>query len=312
MISPVDTPATSDGSAHPPTENPLRKKALSAINNLPPFSPILNKLMATLASDPSFATLGDLIEKDTVVAGNVLNIVNSAMYARRKEITSVRHALSILGTEKIRNLVIGMSISNMMKQAKPHSTLSMKRFNTHSARVAILSDLLVQHIPCHYPEGAFVAGLLHDVGKLLLALGLPVEFKRLLEEFQNSNDPWITCEQNRLGFTHAELSHDILLRWQVPEPIRTAALEHHVDWSGQPLPTQEHPAPLARILDAANQYINATGGEILNLEKLGRSPEEFSRTNPPRIALLGLTDADLDRILATYEEENEAMAAFFV
>lgn len=290
----------------------MRKKALSAINSLPPFSPILNKLMATLASDPSFAMLGDLIEKDTVVAGNVLNVVNSAMYARRKEITSVRHALSILGTEKIRNLVIGMSISNMLKNAKPPAALSMKRFNAHSARVAILSDLLVQHIPCHYPEGAFVAGLLHDVGKLLLALGLPVEFKRLMEDFRNSKDPWTTCEHKRLGFTHAELSHDILFHWQVPEPIRTAALEHHVDWSGRPVPTPEHPAPLARILDAANQYINATGGGILDLEKLGRPPEEFSHANPPRIALLGLSDEKLDGILVAYEEENEAMAAFFV
>lgn len=290
----------------------MRKKALSAINNLPPFSPILNKLMATLASDPSFATLGDLIEKDTVVAGNVLNVVNSAMYARRKEITSVRHALSILGTEKIRNLVIGMSVSNMMKHAKPPAALSMKRFNAHSARVAILSDLLVQHVPCHYPEGAFVAGLLHDVGKLLLALGLPLEFKRTLETFSQSRDPWTVCEQKRVGFTHAELSNDVLFHWQVPEPIQIAVLEHHGDWSGKPVPATQEPAPLARILDAANQYINATGGGILDLPKLGRPLEDFSRTNPPRIALLGLPDAELDRILVEYEEENEAMADFFV
>ncbi len=268
--------------------------------------------MATLASDPSFALLGDLIEKDTVVAGNVLNVVNSAMYARRKEVTSVRHALSILGTEKIRNLVIGMSVSNMLNHAKPPSVLSMRRFNAHSARTAILSDLLVQHVPCHYPEGAFVAGLLHDVGQLLLALGLPVEFKRTVEAFSRSKEPWIACEQKRFGFNHAELSNDVLFHWQVPEPIQVAALEHHVDWSGRPVPTREHPAPLARILDAANQYINATGGGILDLEKLGRAPEEFSRTNPPRIALLGLPDDQLDSILVTYEEENEAMAGYFV
>ena len=146
----------------------LSQRALGALGKLPPFSPILNKLLASLAQDDvSFVKLGDLIEKDPVVAGNLLHLVNSALYARRGSINSVRHALSLLGINKLRNVVLGMSITRMWNQVKTPASWSMARFNMHSAASGILSDLLAQRLTVHYAEGAFVAGLL--VLPLLLA-----------------------------------------------------------------------------------------------------------------------------------------------
>ena len=75
----------------------LKDRAIRSLRELPPFSPILNRLLASLAQeDVSFMKLGDLIEKDPVLAGNLLHLVNSALYARRGSINSVRHALSLL------------------------------------------------------------------------------------------------------------------------------------------------------------------------------------------------------------------------
>jgi HD-like signal output (HDOD) protein len=148
----------------------LKQKALQALGELPPFSPILSRLLATLArEDASFGTLGDLIEKDTVVAGNILHLVNSALYARTSKINSVRHAISVLGVNKLRNAVLGMSVARMWKSVTMPKGWSTARFNTHSAGTAILSDLLVQHLDVEYPEGAFIGGLLHDIGLLLVA-----------------------------------------------------------------------------------------------------------------------------------------------
>lgn len=311
MILQADTSSAAGNENVSPDPNPLKKKAFSSIGKLPPFSPVLNKLLATLAGeDASFAKLGELIEKDTIVAGNVLQVVNSAIYARRNEITSVRHALSILGIEKIRNLVLGMSISRMMKQAKPPAPLTMKLFNKHSAAVAILSDQLAQHVPCNYPEGAFVAGLLHDVGRLLVALGLPSQFDRTVAEFRRSEKSWVQCEMELLGFSHANLSADILEHWKLPVEIQVAVRDHHGQW---PLnaASLNAPAPLARLVEAADQYVNATGVRVLDLAKLGRSPEVFDHSNPPRIAMLGLTDETLGQILANYETECAAMSEFF-
>src|ERR1700688_441518 len=155
----------------------LRQRALGALNALPPFSPILSRVLASLAgADVSFAVLSDLIEKDTVLSGNILQLVNSSLYARRGTINSVSHALSILGMNKLRNAVLGMSVARMWSQMKMPASWSMARFNMHSAATATLSDLLAQQLPVTYPEGAFVAGLLHDVGRLLLAVGLPEKY----------------------------------------------------------------------------------------------------------------------------------------
>ena len=170
----------------------LSERALAALGKLPPFSPILNKLLASLAGeDVSFSKLGDLIEKDTVVAGNIMHLVNSALYARRATITSVRHALALLGMDKVRNTLLGMSISRMWSQVKTPPVWSMARFNRHSAAVAILSDQIASRIPSViYPEGAFVGGLLHDLGRLLIALGLPDEFAQLVKIHEQSEKSW--------------------------------------------------------------------------------------------------------------------------
>ncbi len=190
-------------SAVPATPAPanLKEKALRSLSALPPFSPILSRLLATLAAeDVSFAALGDLIEKDTVVAANVLHLVNSALYARRGTISSVRHAISLLGVNKLRNAVLGMSIARVWNRVKMPANWSMMRFNMHSAAVAILSDLLAQRVQVEYPEGAFVAGLLHDSGRLLIAMALPQEHVRIIERYSTGGLTMIECEREVLGF----------------------------------------------------------------------------------------------------------------
>src|SRR5271154_685374 len=184
-----------------PPQPELKEKALRSLGALPPFSPILTRLLAALAAeDVSFPMLGDLIEKDTVVAANLLHLVNSALYARRGSISSVRHSIALLGANKLRNAVLGMSIAKVWNRVKMPPSWSMARFNMHYAAVAELSDLLAQRLPVVYPEGAFVAGLLHDSGRLLIALALPREYERILEMYAAGERSMTECEREVLGF----------------------------------------------------------------------------------------------------------------
>jgi len=101
------------------TQPGLHDKAIRALSQLPPFSPTLNKLLATLADeDVSFAALGSIVEKDTVLAGHVLKLVNSALYAHSGTVNSVRHAVSILGLNKLRNTALSLSVSRMWTAVK--------------------------------------------------------------------------------------------------------------------------------------------------------------------------------------------------
>ena len=274
----------------------LKAKALQSLGALPPFSPVVTRLLATLArEDVSFSLLGDLIEKDTVVAANILHLVNSALYARRGQINSVRHAISLLGMNKLRNAVLGMSIARVWNKVRMPANWSMARFNMHSAAVGVLADLLAQRVPVEYPEGAFVAGLLHDVGRLLIALGLPEQFAQILEVRNSTGAGTIVCEREILGFTHPELSADALRVWQLPEPICNAVRDHH-------LGVEE--MSLARILDAANQYANSAGVTILPNDRADSA-------DGAKIESLGLDAGGLEALLAEFGEEHNAMAVYF-
>lgn len=278
----------------------LRKRALASLSTLPPFSPILSKLMASLAGeDVSFLVLGDLIEKDAVVAANILRVVNSAIYARRGTVASVRHALSILGVTKLRNIVLGMSVSRMLNQAKSPPGWSMENFNKHAAAVAMMSDLLVQHVKTDYAEGAFVAGLLHDMGRLLIVMGLPNEYAQIFERHRATGEPFFFCEQELLGFNHAALSGDAMSDWKLPTEIRLAVSHHH----DPPRPALGQPVPLARILQAADAYVNGIGLAIVNDPRL----------DDPAAALasLPINQAALAKIVTQFEAEHSAIAQFY-
>jgi HD-like signal output (HDOD) protein len=163
------------------------EQVMEALSKLPPFSPVLTKLMASLAKEDVMVNeLADWIEKDTVLTGNVLRMVNSAAYGRMGTISSVRHAIAILGTNRLRNIVMGLSVCNMMTNVKLPAAWSAKAFNRHSIAVATMADLIVQEVDVNYPEGAFVAGLLHDVGKLLLAVSAPGEYADILQGSRES------------------------------------------------------------------------------------------------------------------------------
>ncbi|MEQ1885985.1 MAG: HDOD domain-containing protein [Bryobacteraceae bacterium] len=293
-------PKLPDESAHETAwrSRTAKETALKAISALPPFSPILNKLMATLADENvSFTQVAALIEKDTVVAGNILHLVNSALYARRGTINSVGHALSILGIVKLRNAVLGMSISKMWTQVRTPASWSMARFNMHSVATAILCDLLAQRVPVEYPEGAFIAGLMHDIGRLLIAIGLPAESNTIANICPYDSVSYET-EQQVLGFTHTELSADALRVWKLPEPIQIAVRDHHTAVSREP----NGAIPLSELVMAASAYVNGKGIGI----SLRNSP-------PPEdpFGHLSLSARQQETTIAEFATEYEAILPFF-
>jgi HD-like signal output (HDOD) protein len=200
----------------------------------------------------------------------------------------------LLGTTKLRNAVLGMSIARVWNRVKMPADWSMARFNMHSAAVAVLSDLLAQRVPVEYPEGAFVAGLLHDAGRLLIALALPEEHDRIVEMYAAGGCTLTACERQVLGFGHPELSAEAIEFWKLPEPIQLAVRDHH------------HPPrgfALSRVIDAANQYINSTGESILI--------RNTDSADPAVIESLGLNTSELQTLLVEFRAENEAMASYF-
>jgi HD-like signal output (HDOD) protein len=343
--SPKEATYQSGLSAPPPPSLSLenrqllyRQKVQRVLNNLPPFSPILNRLLASLAhEDVRFSDLASLIEKDTVLSGHVLRLVNSAAMARRSRINSISHSVSVLGLVRLRNFLLSLSIARLWQSAKTPPGWNMARFNLHGAAVALMADLLAQNCVCRYPEGAFLAGLLHDYGKLLMASALPDQFVEICHLASQDGAVLVECEQEVTGFTHPELSALTLKTWNLPEEIVHGVQYHHDpeeeeakslergDAKGE---TESEGLFLSRIVFAANCAVHQLGIHVLPFEG---APEEEApeasedgtpseRTGPPQTTAYGNAQSTLEllgytttasKILTDFHEEFEAVRGFF-
>jgi len=277
-----------------------QEKALRSLGGLPPFSPILNKLLVTLAADDvSFAKLAELIEKDTVLAGNVLRLVNSALYGRRGTISSVRHAVSLMGVVKLRNSAMTLSVSHIWNKARTPTSWSAARFNLHAVATAIVADLLAQKTRVQYAEGAFVAGLLHDIGLLLIAISFPDEYEEIRRLHEEEGRMLSEAEKQVLGFDHADLSAAALAEWNLPEPIQKAV---RYQWEPQHQTGDE--MPLSRVLQIAERVVNSQGITVLRSDN--------SNIEPPEVVLEPLgVGVQTEQIIGEFQTELDSIRAFF-
>lgn len=276
---------------------------MKSLDQLPPFSPVMNRLMASMANeDVPFAHLAAMIERDTVLSGNVLRLVNSALYGRRGTVSSVRAAVSILGLNKLRNFLLGLSVSQVLANVRTPQAWGIDRFNLHSAAVAVLTDLIVQRRKVDYPEGGFAAGLLHDLGKMMIATALPDEFAEVQRLTQETGRPGEEIEQERLDLTHSELSAAALARWGLPMQIQKAVLYHHRSDSDPAAQGQsDGTLPLSAALEAANEIACALGHGLSPENEAGaaKKPDEWLRK-------MQLQDQQ-ERFLMEFEVELAAM-----
>jgi HD-like signal output (HDOD) protein len=287
----------------PATHSHAKEKALAALGQLPPFSPILNRLIASLAQeDVSFARVADLIEKDTVLAGNILGIVNSALYGLRGTVNSIRHAVSLLGINKLRNAMLSMSVARMWGQVKTPPGCSIGQFNLHSVAVAILADLAAQRLEVEYAEGAFAAGLFHDLGLLLIALGLPEEYKELARLRQETDSVVADLELKVLGFTHSELTAEALAAWNLPVPIQNS-VRFQDNPDTDPTSANGKIVTLSKILHVAHHYVEETR---ISPALLADHPS----ANHASLESLQL-GAQLPTVLGEFESEFAAIKPYF-
>jgi len=252
--------------------------------------------------DVSFAKVAELIEKDIALAGNILQLVNSPLYGTRGTVSSVRHAVAILGVNKLRNTVLGVSAAQMWRALKTPPGWVMADFNRHSASVGILADLLSQRLPVKDAVGAFVAGLFHDLGLLLMMLGLPEEYKQI--SLLCEKDPHGSTEHELqvLGTTHAELSAEALAIWNLPAPIHTA-VRYHTRPELDPETSKGNAICLSRILHAADAYVGARSASFCAME-------DCAHGNDSSLESLGLGD-QVSGVLIEFENELAAIQPYF-
>lgn len=222
------------------------------------------RLLGRLARrDCELTEVASLVEKDPLLSAQVVQAANSATFNRAQHVDSVRHAIVMVGLGTIRRFALARTLSNLFSRRAPAPAFSMTRFNLHSVAVGTLMELLSDELPLEHPEGAFLAGLFHDVGALLIACALPYQYQDILAVAALTGRPLFLCEQQVLGTDHCELSALALERWGLAEPIRHSTAYHHAPESAFPLPgAQPSYVPLSLALHKADMLIDMLGMSV--------------------------------------------------
>ncbi len=239
--------------------------------------------------------LKGLIEKDVLLCGHVLRAVNSAAFARPTAITSLQQAMSLLGLARLRRIALGFAVANLFPKEETPPSWSKQRFILHSGATALLTEAIADGMRLENPEGAFVGGMLHDLGKLLIAVTLPRDYEAVALRVQVNEQRVFECEKETLGFDHAELSAIALLKWGLPESVCQAVYYHH--------DPQTASAPkLAIVIARADGFVNHLGITVL--------PPSGHAGDPPSIEIQGC-EFDTLAVLQRFEKEWLELAKFF-
>lgn len=206
-----------------------------ASKELPTLPVIAAKLLTlTAREETTLSDIADLISQDTALTTKILRVANSSFYSFPQQITSINQAVSILGINAVRSLVLSFSFLSM-KGGTKKSRFNLIRFWERSMVVASASKLILEQLVNADAEEAFTCGLLQNIGQLIFAVTLPEEYDKVLEEKQARHEKGNgtpvdldeSVETELIGLSHAVVGDEVAKVWGLPESLRLPMLYHH-------------------------------------------------------------------------------------
>ena len=200
---------------------------LERIRSLPTLPSVAMEVMA-LARDPgsNMQQIEEVILTDPALATKILKVANSPFYGMRREISSLRLALTALGMTQIRSLVLGVSVLKAM-ETDAGNGFDYEALWEHSTGTAVLCKLLAGRFGLDFRGEEYVAGLVHDIGKVILDQYLHEEFSQALAEARRKHEPLEAAERAVIGVDHAFAGAWLARKWRLPESLVEAIGGHH-------------------------------------------------------------------------------------
>lgn len=204
------------------------RAAIEAIKDLPTLPTVVAKIIAQINNpSTSAADVGKLIEQDQALTGRVLKLVNSAYYGFPRQIKTIQHAVVILGFSKVRTVILTTSVFGAFKNCRG-ARLDRARFWEHSLGAAVGAKTAAEMLGFpHAGEDAFVGGLLHDIGKMILDQFQPALYGPI---FKHANDNGLLIfdvETSALGLSHATVGGWLTEKWLLPPDLVHMVEGHH-------------------------------------------------------------------------------------
>ncbi|MFP5222251.1 MAG: HDOD domain-containing protein [Acidobacteriota bacterium] len=261
-----------------------RKDQILAVKDLPTLPKVLDEV-SRLVKDPDSSTeqMAKLIAMDQVLSAKVLKMVNSPIYGFPGRISSIHHALVLLGFNVLRGVIVSTSVMDIMNQ-------NMVGLWEHSVGCALASSTIARHVGLKDVEDVSVAGLLHDLGKVVTAIQLP-ELKTGVEAMVKTRDmTYLDAEKALMGFGHDRVNAWIADHWKLPPSIKEGMSYHHKPQLARLYPEAACCVHLGDFMVRVFEYGSGGDDNVLYLE-------------PDALKKLKLKPADLETILDQLSEQ---------
>lgn len=281
-----------------PSHDKIKNKLIGSIEKMPSLPTTVGKIIQ-LANDinSSAKDILAVIQLDPVVAGKVMKLINSAYYGMSGKV-SLRQAVVLLGINTIKNLALSSAIVNQMGKNKiAIKSFDQHRFWEHSLGTAIACRVICKKMgtdPSEVDE-FFVSGLIHDLGKVVLALSVPMIYSQALKYGEENKLDGLTAEKEKVGIDHAEIGSMLGEKWSLNEMLVDSILHHH-----QPA---ENSGKLTWVVHVANYFVSTQGYE--NTGEYGEPS-----LDPNSFETIGLQRAEIEEGLANLAEELDKASVF--
>ncbi|WP_321369953.1 response regulator [uncultured Desulfuromusa sp.] len=267
-------------------QSPEFQALINSTSLLPALPESYSNIRSCIVGDEvNIEKMADFISQDIAISGALLHWANSALFGQRFLVDTIKKAIIVLGTDIVENLILSEAVIQAIAQTLPNiEGFDFNKLKTHSMATAVLSRLLIKSIfptDSNQQDRAFVAGLLHDLGKLATASFFPAQFEKAITLANTRKCPLQEAEIEVYGTQHAELGGFLAEWWAFPPFIVNAILWHH----------QPQTTPMDKDVIAAAHVANLLSYQF----NYGSNGETY----PRRIA-----DGYREKFYLT-EEENE-------
>lgn len=216
------------------TPDPQRiKKITEKVIGLPTLPTVVSK-MIDMVDNPktSAGSLAGLISTDQALTARILKLANSAYYGFSREISTVNMAIVVMGFNSVKEMGLSLSVFDMFKDIPDSESFDISEYWQHSIGCGVASKLMTKKYRHNLAGETFVAGLLHDAGKVILHQYMPKEYS-LIHQRHKENSDLITVENDILGADHGQIGSWLSDKWRLPVSISDIINNHHSPWESK-------------------------------------------------------------------------------
>ncbi|OGQ96945.1 MAG: hypothetical protein A2521_11810 [Deltaproteobacteria bacterium RIFOXYD12_FULL_57_12] len=276
-------------------------KAVLQSATLPTLPSVAAKLIeVTSHPEVTVQDIAKVISRDMALSAKILKIANSAFYAFPNQIGTINQAVAILGFNAVRSLALSFNFLSI----KPHGhadRFDYKRFWEKSLAAAVAAKLIAETLEQVDPEEFFIAGLLQNIGEMVLARAFPTEYNLVLVEAEKNGGPLSELEQRLIGADHQDIGHEVARNWRFP-----AILSEPIRWHHEPAACQDDDDRVKMAVIIA--HLAGLLAEILYTGHPRDSHREFTQHARE---MLNLDEPAIERIQEKMHSELARIGQFF-